>query len=86
MALGVGLPPSLASLYRLFLRAASASVLDQRTARKELRKLWRPNFETAARIIRDIERADLAVAEKARRKEWLRVWEQRGACHVALFS
>ncbi|VDC02835.1 unnamed protein product [Peniophora sp. CBMAI 1063] len=84
MALESRLPPSLTSLYRLFLRAASASVLDQHTARKQLRRLWRPNFESAARIIRDLDRADTVPTERARLEEALRVWEQRADNTLAL--
>ncbi|KZV66709.1 hypothetical protein PENSPDRAFT_584914 [Peniophora sp. CONT] len=84
MASNSKLPSSLTSLYRIFLRASSASVLDQRTARKELRRLWRPNFESAAETARQLERPDLTQTERARREEWLRVWEQRADNTLAL--
>ena len=59
-------------------------MLDQRTARKELRKLWRPNFESAVGVARKLERLNITAAERARHEEWLRVWEQRGTLETSV--
>ncbi|KAF9237872.1 hypothetical protein BU15DRAFT_88562 [Melanogaster broomeanus] len=49
------LPPSFTSLYRLVLRATSASVLHHTGARKNFRKLWRPAFDAAAQVFRELQ-------------------------------
>lgn len=71
------LPPTFSSLYRLFLRATSASVLDHRPAVRRLRKLWRPSFEGAVRVIRKLECSELPECEQEQLKHWYTVWEQR---------
>ena len=52
------LPPSFTSLYRLFLRTASASVLHHRAATRNLRALWRPLFEGGAKAIRQLQQLE----------------------------
>ncbi|KAI0310106.1 hypothetical protein OF83DRAFT_1071082 [Amylostereum chailletii] len=68
------LPPSFTSLYRLFLRASSASVLHHYAAKRHLRQLWRPTFDAAARVIQEGGRAGTTEAGERRRK-WLQAWE-----------
>ncbi|OCH93489.1 hypothetical protein OBBRIDRAFT_724673 [Obba rivulosa] len=71
------LPPAFTSLYRLFLRATAASVLHHRPAARRLRKLWRPTFEGAVRVIRKLESSEALGHEQQRLQRWYAVWEQR---------
>lgn len=63
------LHPSFTSLYRLFLRTVSASVLHQPRAVADLRALWRPVFKDAA---------------KQHNPEWLKTWDKRADRTLAL--
>lgn len=71
------LPSSFISLYRLFLRAGSASVLHQKAARKQLRWLFRPIFDVAARVVGDLQSNQLSRSERARRELFLDIFQQR---------
>ena len=72
------LPPSFTSLYRLFLRTSSTSVLHQNAARKQLRQLFRPVFDAAARVVGDPQSNQLSRSERTRRDHFLNTFEQRG--------
>ncbi|KAJ4468296.1 hypothetical protein J3R30DRAFT_1696558 [Lentinula aciculospora] len=67
------LPPSFTSLYRLFLRTSSASVLHQSLAVKNIRSLWRPIFADAAHVFKKLQAnpSDQAL------QNWLTDWETR---------
>lgn len=77
-----GLPSSFTSLYRLFLRASSASVLHQNTARKQLRRLLRPVFDAAACVVRDLQNNRLSHLERIRHERFLNTFQQRSALIV----
>ncbi|KAM6494008.1 hypothetical protein JOM56_010369 [Amanita muscaria] len=53
------------SLYRLFLRTVSASVLHHPQATRNLRRLWRPVFEAGARV------------QQSPCDSWLKLWNSR---------
>jgi hypothetical protein len=72
------IPASIKSVYRIFLRACASAVLHH-PAKHTLRRLWRANFDEAVSVHRQYAQADLAAHERAKRAEWLRVWESRGA-------
>ncbi|KAI9508391.1 hypothetical protein F5148DRAFT_1197020 [Russula earlei] len=69
------LPPSFTSLYRLFLRASSVSVLHHRAATRRVRTLWKPTFRDAAVVIHNLQSPTLETAEKERLEKWHRLWE-----------
>lgn len=69
------LPSSFTSLYRLFIRASSASVLHHRAATRNLRKLWKPTFREAAVVIHKLQSPTLEISERERLEEWRSVWE-----------
>ncbi|KAI0035602.1 hypothetical protein K488DRAFT_42993 [Vararia minispora EC-137] len=69
-------PASIRSVYRIFLRACAASVLHH-PAKRTLRRLWRGNFDAAVSVHKEYMLADLSAAERAKRAEWLRIWESR---------
>ncbi|KAH9856741.1 hypothetical protein C2E23DRAFT_721745 [Lenzites betulinus] len=71
------LPPTFRSLYRLFLRATSASVLSHREATSRLRQIWRPVFDHAACAIYKIENNSLSADQRVVVMEWYRHWENR---------
>jgi len=71
------LPHSFTSLYRLFLRAGSASVLHQKAARKQLRRLFRPIFDVAARVVGDLQSDRLSRSERVGRELFLDIFQQR---------
>ncbi|KAG7088474.1 hypothetical protein E1B28_012463 [Marasmius oreades] len=73
------LPPTFTSLYRLFLRTASASVLHHKLATRNLRQLWRPAFADAVHTLRKLEKAGIEgnVPECRELQEWLGGWEKR---------
>ncbi|KAI0333333.1 hypothetical protein GY45DRAFT_1272526 [Cubamyces sp. BRFM 1775] len=71
------LPPSFRSLYRLFLRATSASVLAHPKATNRLRRLWRPIFDEAARVIRQIDDDRLPASQRNSLVRWYMRWERR---------
>ncbi|PPQ63746.1 hypothetical protein CVT24_004255 [Panaeolus cyanescens] len=70
------LPATFRSLYRLFLRTSSASVLHHPVARVNLRQRWRPIFEQGARMTREVnqqpntESADWLRSRLASLQEW----------------
>ncbi|KAL5512493.1 hypothetical protein ACEPAG_3146 [Sanghuangporus baumii] len=61
------LPAQFTALYRLFLRATSATVLHHRTSMRTLRMLYRPTFEAAAGAVTVLE--ILESAEKVEGEE-----------------
>jgi len=73
------LPASFTSLYRLFLRTASASVLHHRTARLNLITRWRPTFDVAAKLTRELEHSpqDSTSTWRQERIDWLKIWNER---------
>ncbi|KAJ3775331.1 hypothetical protein FB446DRAFT_638021 [Lentinula raphanica] len=78
------LPPSFTSLYRLFLRTSSASVLHQPRAVQNIRSLWRPIFADAASVIKKLQ-ASLSEGERESLQNWLRIWETRMDRTLSLF-
>ncbi|KAL0580101.1 hypothetical protein V5O48_001877 [Marasmius crinis-equi] len=70
------LPSTFTSLYRLFLRTVSTSVLHHRLATHNLRQLWRPVFNDAAQVIRELEEVE-NVEERQELANWLQSWEKR---------
>lgn len=71
------LPPKFTSLYRLFLRAISASTLHNGPATRRIRRLYKPNFEAAARNIRHLENMEAGTAESVQIQKWLDTFDQR---------
>ncbi|KAJ7350790.1 hypothetical protein DFH08DRAFT_695495 [Mycena albidolilacea] len=71
------LPSDFTSLYRLFLRTSSASVLHQSKSTKTLRKLWRPTFEDAARATNRLQSNSLSAVRRNEVEIWLRTWHLR---------
>ncbi|KAJ6631393.1 hypothetical protein B0H10DRAFT_1772943 [Mycena sp. CBHHK59/15] len=71
------LPPTFTSLYRLFLRTSSASVLHHRTTTSNLRKLWRPSFEDAARVTVRLQSYSLSAVKRNELEIWLQTWHYR---------
>lgn len=74
------LPASFTSLYRLFLRTASAAVLHHGTARMNLITRWRPIFDTAAKVTKELEYSPQGSSSMWRQEriDWLTVWNERG--------
>ncbi|KAJ3907711.1 hypothetical protein F5879DRAFT_795164 [Lentinula edodes] len=68
------LPPYFTSLYRLFLRTSSASVLHQSSAVRNIRSLWRPVFTDAARVINKLQ-TNPSDLEKNSLQNRLKDWE-----------
>jgi hypothetical protein len=77
------LPESFTSLYRLFLRAASASVLHHPPAVRNVRSLWRPAFEDGVRAIRYIERVGNDGQVDAT-LDWYKEWTTRSTSSLTL--
>ncbi|KIJ07362.1 hypothetical protein PAXINDRAFT_90534 [Paxillus involutus ATCC 200175] len=71
------LPPAFTSLYRLVLRSTSASVLHHTIARKNLCKLWRPAFDAAAQVVRELQSHQLSQMERTRRERLLSILQLR---------
>ncbi|KAF9785703.1 hypothetical protein BJ322DRAFT_1005172 [Thelephora terrestris] len=74
------LSPGLRSLYRLVLRASSASVLHARPATPRLRVTWRPTFEMAAQMAQKVQHpspTEGGTRAAAQAQEWLNEWENR---------
>jgi hypothetical protein len=71
------LPSTFTSLFRLFLRTTSATVLHHTAAKHSLRKLWRPSFTQAARVIRQLENVAMDASERDKLQIWLDSWERR---------
>ncbi|GLB37963.1 hypothetical protein LshimejAT787_0410140 [Lyophyllum shimeji] len=71
------LPASLTSLYRLCLRASSASVLHHRVASANLRRLLRSTFDAAADVTRQLEKSPSNTDDQAQSKAWLDTFERR---------
>lgn len=71
------LPPTFTSLYRLFLRATSASFLHQARSTRQLRRLWRPVFDGAACVLVKSQSEHPGSLERQKLEEWLRTWDSR---------
>jgi hypothetical protein len=71
------LPATFTSLYRLFLRICSASVLHHRPATRNLRQLWRPTFDAAAKVTRELQAGSQDANTRRHGEDWLKLWEQR---------
>lgn len=73
------LPASFTSLYRLFLRTASASVLHHRSARLNLITRWRPIFDAAAKVTKELEYSPQGSTSTWRQEriDWLKIWNER---------
>jgi hypothetical protein len=70
------LSSTFSSLYRLFLRTSSASVLHHPAARIALRKTWRPTFEGALLVIHKLQNDPAPSAtERKTMEDWLVKWE-----------
>lgn len=84
------LPPSLTSLYRIFLRTISASVLHQPRSTRSIRYLYRPEFEAAANVIHKLQAETLDSNERVKLESWLKVWNTRSTNprlnHLDLFN
>lgn len=78
------LPPSFKALYRLVLRASYASVLRKAAARRSLCKLWRPVFDGAVHVIRDLQSSKLSSIERLRREKLLDTWQKRSMSLILL--
>jgi len=70
------LPPSFTSLYRLFLRTSSVSVLHHQVATHHIRTLWKPTFREAAVVIHKLQSPTLETPEKERLERWYCLWER----------
>ncbi len=71
------LPSRLTSLYRLTLRAASASVKHHAGATRNLRALYRPVFEDAAKVAKDLVWSTERSEELEGKERWFVEWEKR---------
>ncbi|KAG7453079.1 uncharacterized protein BT62DRAFT_925620 [Guyanagaster necrorhizus] len=75
----IRLPASFTSLYRLFLRTTSASVLHHPLATRNLRNLWRSTFHDAAKVIHHLHHEPPPPpAIKEELESWLSIWNNRG--------
>ena len=82
--MGVKLPSSFTSLYRLFLRASSASVLHHRVATHNVQILWKSTFREAAVVIHKLQSPTLGVSEKKQLERWRSIWELSSEFHVGI--
>ncbi len=80
------LPPSFTSLYRLFLRVSSASVLHHRAATRYVRTLWKPTFREAAVVIHELQSPTLGISEKEKLERWRSLWELSSESHVDILA
>ncbi|KAF8234393.1 hypothetical protein L208DRAFT_1261819 [Tricholoma matsutake] len=71
------LPATFTSLYRLFLRTCSATVLHHTLATRNLRQLWRPTFYAAAKVIQELQTGSQDANTRKLKEDWLGVWEKR---------
>jgi hypothetical protein len=83
-AMVLRLPPTFTSLYRLLLRATSASVLHHTSATRGLRQLWRPTFREASKVFRRLNDESCEKTEREKSLEWLRVWERQSLYPVSV--
>ncbi|EPQ55341.1 hypothetical protein GLOTRDRAFT_76713 [Gloeophyllum trabeum ATCC 11539] len=75
--MGSPLPPYFTSLYRLCLRATSAAVLHHHAATKSLRKILKPSFREAAKVLHGIHKGRLSDSSVEAKKKWLEEWNER---------
>uniref|UniRef100_A0A0W0F5P5 Fungal-type protein kinase domain-containing protein n=1 Tax=Moniliophthora roreri TaxID=221103 RepID=A0A0W0F5P5_MONRR len=71
------LPSTFTSLYRLFLRTTSASVLHYSPATRNLRQLWRPVFVDVAQNIKKIQDDATAASSRREMQKYIEEWESR---------
>jgi hypothetical protein len=76
------LPSSFTTLYRLFLRASSASVLHHRAATGYVRTLWKPTFREAAVVTLKLQSQTLETPEREKLEKWRSRWELSSKCQV----
>ena len=81
----VQLPPEFKSLYRLFLRTASATVLHHPQATRNLRLLWRPAFDAAARVTNQYNDPRTDTAQRTLQGKWLKGWDQRSKFYAKTY-
>lgn len=77
MSTPIRLSAQLTSTYRLFLRATSAAVLHHSTAKRNIRKLYRPIFDEAAQVEVQLQTTQDPQASRTLR-QWLVNWNNRG--------
>ncbi|KZT72434.1 hypothetical protein DAEQUDRAFT_743803 [Daedalea quercina L-15889] len=80
------LPAEFTSLYRLFLRAIGASVMNKAYPTKRLRRIWRPSFDSAARVIHRLQGTSLDANERLTLQQWYSAWEARTDKTLTLLS
>ncbi|KZO94464.1 hypothetical protein CALVIDRAFT_538920 [Calocera viscosa TUFC12733] len=68
------LPARFTSLYRITLRATTASVRHNVAATRNIRALYKPEFEEAAKVVKELE--SQAGPDEAKEK-WYAEWEER---------
>lgn len=73
------LNPKFAFMYRLFLRASSASVLHNGLATRKLRKLFRPMVEAVATTVSKME--GTAPEDSVHLMKWMDEFDNRSECH-----
>lgn len=78
------LPLSFTSLYRLFLRTSSASVLHHRAATRYVRAQWKPTFREAAVVIHKLQSPTLEISEKEQLEKWRSLWELSSEFQVVI--
>lgn len=78
------LPAELTSLYRIFLRATSAAVLNNGPGTRGLRRVYRPTFEAAARAIQCAQDLESTSEEAQTVKLWLDEFDKRGKSQICL--
>ena len=81
----IRLSSQLKSTYRLFFRATSAAVLHHPTATRNIRKLYRPTFNEAAKVEMQVQTSQDAQTSKML-TQWLVKWNERGDSLLALFQ
>jgi hypothetical protein len=74
----MGLPAEFSFLYRLFLRASSATTLHNATSKRCLRRLYRPSFEAAATIIHRLQCLNETSGEAETLRRKLAIFDERG--------
>ncbi|KAI0060592.1 hypothetical protein BV25DRAFT_1807237 [Artomyces pyxidatus] len=72
----IRLPATFKSLYRLVLRASSASVLHHHAGTRYLRPLWRPVFREAAVVVCKLQNKAMNSLDRQRHEKWLESWDR----------
>ncbi|KAF9012637.1 hypothetical protein BDQ17DRAFT_1232430 [Cyathus striatus] len=74
---GPPLSASFRSAYRLFWRLSSSAVLHKKSARRYLRKMYRPIFDAGARVTKELQEHSGEAALKKQKEDWLKIWNKR---------